>query len=233
MARILIVDDDTDLCEMLTEYLGTEGFSVDVVHDGEQGVQQALSDDYDIIMLDVMLPNLNGFDCLRQIRTRSQTPILMLTARGEDVDRIVGLEMGADDYLPKPFNPRELVARLRSILRRSEQTSPQVSELKNNTDPIHVGKVTVSPALREVSCAGETIDLTSTEYNLLEVLVRNAGQVVTKETLSEQGLGRELMSYDRSIDMHISKLRRKLEKTSNDQALIKTVRSVGYQFTGV
>ncbi len=232
MIRVLIVDDDVDLCEMLSEYLGLEGFVVDTAQDGLQGVEQALSGCYDILMLDVMLPNLNGFDCLRRIRTESNTPVMMLTARGEDVDRIVGLEMGADDYLPKPFNPRELIARLRAILRRSSTDhSGKVSI--GSPEIIRAGSVEVNTATRQVICAGTLIDLTSTEYNVLEVLLSNAGKVVTKETLSEQALGRKLMTYDRSIDVHVSKLRRKLAPEPNRHDLIKTIRSIGYQFTGI
>ncbi|MCU7876515.1 MAG: response regulator transcription factor [Candidatus Thiodiazotropha sp. (ex Lucinoma borealis)] len=232
MSRVLIVDDDIELCEMLAEYLGTEGFTVDVVQDGERDAQQALSDSYDVVVLDVMLPKLNGFDALRRIRAESKTPILMLTARGDDVDRIVGLEMGADDYLPKSCNPRELVARLRAILRRMHQSHFSHGEVRRNTI-LCVGEIEVHPASRHVMRTGETLELTSTEYNLLEVLVRNAGQVVTKEALSELALGRKLARYDRSVDMHLSKLRRKLGTGPAGQPFIQTVRGVGYQFTGV
>ncbi|MCU7931005.1 MAG: response regulator transcription factor [Candidatus Thiodiazotropha sp. (ex Codakia rugifera)] len=232
MSRVLIVDDDIELCEMLAEYLGTEGFTVDVVQDGERGAQQALSGKYDVVILDVMLPKLNGFDALRRIRAESKTPILMLTARGDDVDRIVGLEMGADDYLPKPCNPRELVARLRAILRRMHQSNYSHGEVRRNTI-LRVGEIEVHPASRHVIRTGESLELTSTEYNLLEVLVRNAGQVVTKEVLSELALGRKLARYDRSVDMHLSKLRRKLGTGPAGQPFIQTVRGVGYQFTGV
>ncbi|MEN8132032.1 MAG: response regulator transcription factor [Pseudomonadota bacterium] len=231
MNRVLIVDDDIDFCEMLAEYLGTEGFGVDAAHDGERGAQQVLSGVYDVVVLDVMLPKLNGFDVLRRVRTESQVPILMLTARGEEVDRIVGLEMGADDYLPKPCNPRELVARLRALLRRA--TSFQTDHGGAGIDEIlHAGELDVHPASRHVTRGGATLDLTSTEYNLLEVLVRNAGRVVTKEFLSEKVLGRKLARYDRSIDMHVSKLRRKFGSGPKGKPLVQTVRGVGYQFTG-
>lgn len=233
MGRVLIVDDDIELCEMLAEYLGTEGFSVDIAKDGENGAQQALSGSYDVVVLDVMLPKLNGFDVLRRIRTESQTPILMLTARGDDVDRIVGLEMGADDYLPKPCNPRELVARLRAILRRTHQTQSNNRDGCSHATPLCVGDIEVHPASRQVMCREKKLELTSTEYNLLELLVRNAGQVVTKETLSERALGRKLERYDRSVDMHLSKLRRKLGTGPEGQPFIQTVRGIGYQFTGV
>jgi two-component system response regulator CpxR len=231
MAHILIVDDDVDLCEMLSEYLVTEGFTVDTVHDGEQGAHLAVTTTYDLLMLDVMLPTLNGFECLRLIRNKSQIPVLMLTAKGDEVDRIVGLEMGADDYLPKPFNPRELVARLRAILRRSEQNKMTKNE-GENVDILYEGTLEINPASRLVLNSGEPVNLTSTEYNLLEVLVRHAGHIVTKEMLSEKAMGRKLTNYDRSIDMHVSKLRRKLDPDSKDKIIIKTIRGMGYQFTG-
>lgn len=232
MTHILIVDDDIDLCEMLSEYLLTEGFTVDFIHDGEQGAKRALAGAFDLLMLDVMLPTLNGFECLRLIRQQSQVPVLMLTARGDEVDRIVGLEMGADDYLPKPFNPRELVARLRAILRRLNQDQAN-KIVKENSDNLYAGDIEIQPASRIVVKSGEKIELTSTEYNLLELLVRNAGHIVSKEELSQQALGRNLTNYDRSIDMHISKLRRKLDSDVGENSLIKTIRGIGYQFTGL
>lgn len=230
--HILIVDDDIEFCEMLAEYLGTEGFGVDTAHDGERGAQQALSNVYDVVVLDVMLPRLNGFDVLRRVRAESHVPILMLTARGDDVDRIVGLEMGADDYLPKPCNPRELVARLRALLRRAGETGGDVIGTRGE-ELLSAGEFEVRPASRQVTRRGETLDLTSTEYNLLELLVRNAGRVVTKESLSNQVLGRKLARYDRSIDMHVSKLRRKLGSGPTGKPFVQTVRGIGYQFTGV
>lgn len=229
MNCVLLVDDDIELCEMLTEYLGTEDFIVDTVHDGESGAQQALSGKYDVVVLDVMLPGINGFEALQRIRAASHTPVLMLTARGDDVDRIIGLEMGSDDYLPKPCNPRELVARLRAILRRTQQAS--TSGTKVLSEVLSIGNIEVHPASRQVIRGGEILSLTSTEYNLLEVLVRNAGCVVTKEDLSKQALSRKLARYDRSIDMHLSKLRRKLGLRPDEQPLIQTVRGIGYQFT--
>lgn len=228
MSQILLVDDDVELCEMLVEYLGSEGFTVDVAHDGESGVQRALSGDYAVVVLDVMLPALNGFDALRRIRAESAMPILMLTARGDDVDRIVGLEMGADDYLAKPCNPRELVARLRAILRRVQPSLSAHNE-RHPAGILRCGNIEVRPASRQVIYMEKMLELTSTEYNILEVLVRQAGQVVTKETLSEQALGRKLTRYDRSIDMHVSKLRHKLGTDPDAQALIQTVRGIGYQ----
>lgn len=216
---------------MLEEYLGLEGFDIQLIHNGKEGVKVALSNHFDLILLDVMLPELNGFEVLQKLREKIKTPVLMLTARGDDVDRIVGLEMGADDYLPKPFNPRELVARLRAILRRMQQIESGLN-FPATLDTIQVGELIVNPASRYVTLANETLYLTSTEYNLLELLVRSAGHLVTKECLSEQGLNRKLMSYDRSIDMHMSNLRRKLKEGNNAQARITTVRGLGYQLSG-
>ena len=228
MSQILLVDDDKELCEMLAEYLGLEGFTIDVAHDGEIGTQKALSDNYDVVVLDVMLPTLNGFDVLRRIRAELKTPVLMLTARGNDVDRIVGLEMGADDYLPKPCNPRELVARLRAILRRT-QAPQSIYKVRHSLDILRSGNIEVHPESRQVFHSGKMLDLTSTEYNILEVLAREVGHVITKEALSERALSRKLTRYDRSIDMHVSNLRRKLGTDTNGQALIQTVRGIGYQ----
>ncbi|MFC1747964.1 response regulator [Pseudomonadota bacterium] len=228
MSRVLLVDDDIELCEMLNEYLCGEGFEVTVTYDGESGVEQAITNHYDVILLDVMLPKLNGFDALRAIRLKSETPVLMLTARGDDIDRIVGLEMGADDYLPKPYNPRELVARLRAILRRTHSKTSADTHISN--EPLQVGEIEIHPASRGVLKNGKPLELTSTEYNLLEILIRHAGHVVSKETLSLEALGRKLTRYDRSVDMHLSKLRKKLGTGPNDQPLIKTVRGMGCQF---
>lgn len=227
MSRLLLIDDDIELCEMLVEYLTSEGFAVDSAHEGLGGAQLALSGQYDVIILDVMLPELNGYEVLRRIRAVSKIPILMLTAHGDDIDRIIGLEMGSDDYLPKPCNPRELLARLRAVLRRTQSDQDLTETVRPET--YRSGNIEMTPTSRRVSKAGETLALTSTEYNLLEVLMRNAGHVVSKETLSEQGLGRKLARYDRSIDMHISKLRRKLGPGEDDQSLIQTVRGIGYQ----
>ena len=230
MSRLLLIDDDVELCEMLVEYLTSEDFSVDCAHEGLGGVQLALSDKYDVIILDVMLPNLSGFEVLQRIRAVSKVPILMLTARGDDIDRIIGLEMGSDDYLPKPCNPRELLARLRAILRRT-QSEQDLTEI-TQPEIYRSGDIEMTSSSRRVSKAGEILTLTSTEYNLLEVLIRNVGHVVSKATLSEQGLGRKLARYDRSIDMHISKLRRKLGSRMDDEPLIQTVRGIGYQLVG-
>ncbi len=229
MRRVLLIDDDVELSDMLTQYLMQEDFTVDQVFDGEQGVSQAIAEQYDIVLLDVMLPKLNGFEVLPRIRQQSQVPVLMLTARGDDIDRVVGLEMGADDYLPKPCNPRELVARIRAILRRTEQmsTSQATTEAKQS---ITLGDLEIRPAQRQTLFKGELLELTSTEFNLLFLLVANAGQVVSKEELSIQALGRKLTRYDRSIDMHVSNLRRKIGDADGEYPLIHTVRGFGYQF---
>jgi len=228
MDRILVIDDDSELCELLSDYLGSEGFSVETVHRGEQGVRQALAEPYGLIVLDVMLPGMNGFDILRKIRESSKVPVIMLTARGDDVDRIVGLELGADDYLPKPFNPRELVARIRAIQRRTEsagkEPAAQVKDLK-------VGDVELCLTSRSVRRAGEAIDLTSVEFNLLEVLLAHAGEVISRDELVEKVLGRQLSAYDRSIDVHVSALRKKLGHYSGTTERIKTIRSVGYLYS--
>lgn len=219
--RLLLIDDDTELCAMLAEYLAPEGFRVTAMHDGESGAHAALTGNYEVVILDVMMPRLTGTETLRRIRAASQVPVLMLTAKGDDVDRIVGLELGADDYLPKPFNPRELVARLRAILRRGGNTT--------DTTLLHAGLLTVRPADRTADWRGQMLDLTSTEYNLLETLARHAGHVVNKADLSEQALARKLTRFDRSIDMHMSKLRNKLGVLDDGRSPIQTVRGVGYQ----
>ncbi len=225
MDHVLVVDDDVELCGLVQEYLTAEGFSLKAVHDGEQGLQQALSNEYALVVLDVMLPGINGFEVLRRIRSVSKIPVLLLTARGEDVDRIVGLEIGADDYLPKPFNPRELVARIRAILRRTKRVTADVVP-----EMLSVGDVELDPATRSVQRAGQPVDLTSVEFNLLEVLLREAGRVVTRERLVNAVLSRKFMPFDRSIDMHVSKVRRKLGDSEEDGDHIKTIRGVGYMF---
>lgn len=228
MNRILVIDDDIDLCELLTDYLTTEGFTVEVVHAGEAGAERALADEFELVVLDVMLPGINGFEVLRRLRTGSATPVLMLTARGDDVDRIVGLEMGADDYLPKPFNPRELVARIRAVQRRVA-ASPATGLVPK--EAVIVGDVTLNLGARTVHVGGVPVELTSVEFSLLVVLIRLAGQVVSREELSLQALGRELNVYDRSIDVHVSSLRRKLGTLGEENERIKTVRGIGYFYT--
>lgn len=228
MNRILVIDDDEELCELLTDYLGPEGFKVEAIHDPHKGIDRALSGEHDFVVLDVMLPGISGFDVLRRIRERSRMPVLMLTARGDDVDRIVGLEMGADDYLPKPFNPRELVARIRAIQRRAEPVTGD--RMKGSSAHLVVGNVELDTATRIVKRAGEIIELTSVEFSLLEELMRMAGQVVTRRDLSKKVLGRIISPYDRSLDVHVSSLRRKLGHEVNGVERIKTVRSVGYLY---
>lgn len=230
MNRILLADDDIELCGMLKQYLEVEGFQVTMAHDGEAALNQARTGDDDLMVLDVMMPRLNGFDVLRELRRNSLMPVLMLTARGEDVDSIVGLELGADDYLPKPCNPRVLVARIRAILRRA-QAQTQASEEANSPDTVKLGDLEIQTGSRNVVLAGKNIAMTSTEYSVLEVLLREAGHVVSKAVLAERALGRELTRHDRSIDMHVSSLRKKLGPIANGEERIKTVRGVGYQYT--
>ena len=225
--NLLIIDDDIGLCELLASYLASEGYAVEAVHDGAEGADRALGGDYALIVLDVMLPTLNGFEVLRRIRLGSQVPVLMLTARGEEIDRIVGLEMGADDYLPKPFNPRELVARMRAIQRRT--MAPQLA-VAAVPDTLEVGDVTLDLGTRTVRCCGITVDLTSLEFSVFETLLRLAGKVVSREDLTRQALGREFGSFDRSIDVHVSSLRRKLGPAAGGEDRIKSVRGIGYLY---
>jgi two-component system, OmpR family, response regulator CpxR len=222
MQKILIIDDDVALCELVKEYLEPLGLDLEAVHRGDTGVERALTGEHSIVVLDVMLPGLNGFDVLRQIRTLSKIPVLMLTARGDDIERIVGLEIGADDYLAKPFNPRELAARIRAILRRTSSNSNQ------ETARVKVGDVEIETGTRLVRRSGKIVDLTSVEYDVLEKLVRAAGRIMSREELSQQVLGRSSSPFDRSIDMHISNLRKKLGHRVGDADRIKTVRGVGY-----
>lgn len=224
--NVLLVDDDTELCSMQKEYLSAEGFTVSAVHDGESGVAEALSGKYSIIVLDVMMPRLGGVDALRRIRAQSRIPVIMLTARGDDIDRVLGLELGADDYVPKPCTPRELVARIRAILRRSNNETSGHEPL----NPITVGKLCLRSEQRRAEWEGKMLDLTSTEFNLLEVLAQHAGTPVSKQELSENGLGRPLARYDRSIDVHVSNLRHKLGLLSDGRSPIQTVRGIGYQY---
>lgn len=220
---ILIIDDDTDLTDLLAQYLEPEGFNALCVHDGETGVKKALNQAFDAIILDVMLPKLNGFEVLKAIKDHVQTPVLMLTARGEDIDRIVGLEIGADDYLSKPCNPRELVARLRAILRRTQKIPATRPVIEHHN-------LVVDCCKRLVTLKGNFLELTNAEFNILEMLIKSPGQAFSKEELTEYALGRKYTAYDRSIDVHISNLRNKLGDTSQGEPIIKTVRGFGYLF---
>ncbi len=226
MNAVLLVDDDVELCNLQADYLNGEGFSVTTVHDGEAGITEALSGRHDIVVLDVMMPRVGGIEALRQIRRASRIPILMLTARGDDIDRVVGLELGADDYVPKPCTPRELVARIRAILRRTVQTSSEPGSGLPQT--ISVGDLCLRPTQRTAEWQGHMLELTSTEFSLLEALARSAGHVVSKQDLSIAALGRELARYDRSIDVHVSNLRQKIGSLSDGRSPIQTVRGMGY-----
>ncbi len=225
MPRVLLVDDDIELSDLLREYLQQEGFDTDAVHDGEAGVARALDGSYDIVVLDVMMPRLDGVEALRRIRLASRVPVLMLTAKGDDVDRIVGLELGADDYVPKPCTPRELAARLRAILRRVRSGDNGSAD-----ESLTVGPLSLWPGRRRAQWRDEALALTSTEFSLLEVLARQAGRIVGKSELSEQALGRPLARFDRSIDVHVSSLRQKLGQRDDGRSWIETVRGRGYQF---
>ena len=223
--KVLLVDDDVELADMLRVYLEREGFEVKAVHDGETGIAEVLHGHHDIAVLDVMMPGNSGIDVLLQIRSYGAMPVLMLTAKGDDADRIVGLELGADDYVPKPCTPRELTARIRAILRRSGAAEPSSS-----SSPTIVGALSIWSEQRRAKWADKPLELTSTEFNLLDVLARNAGRVVSKSELSEQGLGRPLARFDRSIDVHISSIRRKLEPLPDGRSRIQAVFNKGYQF---
>jgi len=220
MDRVLIVDDDVQLCRLLAERLETEGFSIEAVHDGMRGLERALSLEHALVVLDLMLPGMSGLDVLRRLRAKSPIPVLILTARGEDIDRILGLEIGADDYVPKPFNPRELIARIRAILRRSSSTAASSGPLVN-------GDIRLDPQSREASFKDIPLNLTSVEFTLLEMLLRQAGHVVTREQLTESALGRKLGPFDRVIDVHVSNIRKKLGPSENGQR-IKSIRGSGY-----
>jgi two-component system response regulator CpxR len=224
-AKILLADDDEELCQLLRDFLVRDGFAVDVSHDGALALAQARDGGYDALILDVMLPGRSGLELLRELRRDNALPVLMLTALGEDLDRILGLELGADDYVPKPCNPREIAARLRAILRRTRGDG----DATRLTD-ISVGPVSLRAASRNATLRGEPLTLTGTEFNVLAVLLREAGRVVSKETLSQDVLGHPLGPFDRSIDVHISKLRRKLGNAADGESLIGTVHRGGYVF---
>jgi len=222
---VLIIDDDTELCDLLAKYLGREGFAVEAVHDGETGATRALAAEWALVILDIMLPRLSGLEVLRRIRATSGVPIVMLTARGDEVDRVVGLELGADDYLPKPFSPRELIARMRAVLRRGPSAVGAAAEKGRM---LRVGDLVLDTGAHAVRRGGEPIHLTGAEYTLLETLVRSGGAVVDRETLSRAVLGRRAARFDRSLDVHASSLRRKLGLLPGGGERIKAVRGSGY-----
>ncbi|MFZ6649370.1 response regulator [Undibacterium sp.] len=224
MTRVLLVDDDVELVDMLKQYLEREGFEVTAAYNGEAGVAEAMTGIYTIAVLDVMMPRMNGVEALRRIRGKSRMPVLMLTAKGDDIDRIIGLELGADDYVPKPCTPRELVARIRAILRRT-----QVPDQEKISDSVlTIGALSIWSEQRRAEWSGKPLELTSTEFSLLDILARNAGHKVSKNDLSEQGLGRPLARFDRNIDVHLSSIRQKLNNLSGDRVIIQTVYRQGY-----
>jgi len=222
--NVLLIDDDVELCSMLTDYLGRHGFRITAVHRGDTGLKTAQGKQWALVLLDVMLPGLDGFEVLRQLRSTSPVRVLLLTARGDDVDRIVGLEIGADDYLPKPFNPRELLARMRAILRRSGPAEPASASAILRIDDLEL-----DPGARTFLTKGKAVELTDVEFSLLEALMRSPGKVVSREELAEHALGRSLNPFDRSLDMHVSRLRRKLDEVSSSGDRVKTIRGAGYQ----
>ena len=224
MAHLLLIDDDRELCALLEDFLQLEGFTVTCVHDGAEAVELCRHTAFDALVLDIMLPGLQGLEVLRQLRQFTAMPVLMLTARGADTDRIVGLELGADDYLPKPCNPRELSARLRAILRRAAGQPGDAAPLD-----IVVDDTRVNFSTRVATQGAVDLQLTSAEFNILAELVQHAGHVVDKDTLCQQALGRALTAYDRSVDVHVSKLRKKLASAGADDIII-SVRGIGYQF---
>jgi two-component system, OmpR family, response regulator CpxR len=220
---ILLIDDDTELCGLMSEFFNEQGFKVTTVHNGKQGLEKALGSVWDLILLDVMMPGMDGFSVLRKLREQSQVPVLMLTARTEQSSRILGLESGADDYLPKPFDPHELAARVRAILRRTSHARAAGGA----SGLLDVSGVRLDPGTRRVTQNGADVDITSIEFDILEMLMRSAGRVVSRDELMNKLYQRESTPFDRSIDVHVSHLRKKLDSRVE---LIRTVRGVGYQF---
>jgi two-component system, OmpR family, response regulator CpxR len=223
-ASVLLVDDDVELCELLARFLAAEGFAVEAVHDGATAAERALTGTWALVLLDMMLPGRNGLEVLRQIRARSRVPVVMLTAKGDAVDRILGLEIGADDYVPKPFNPQELAARMRAVLRRA---SPRAAGVPGS---IAVDDVELQPAARVVRQAGEVVDLTTVEFDLLQMLLSSAGEAISRQSLVRNVLGREFSPFDRSIDTHVCNLRRKLGPLPGGGDRIVGVRGIGYLY---
>jgi DNA-binding response OmpR family regulator len=227
-ARLLIVDDDPDLCDLVQRYLEAEGFVISVVHSGAEGSHEGTSGKYDLIVLDVMLPDMKGFDVLREVRSRARTPVLMLTAKGDEFDRVLGLQMGADDYLAKPFSPRELIARIGAILRRSGWQSEQSKPLRPPS--IKSGDLELDLAGHSATKSGKPLHLTSAEFDLLHAFLESPGQVLSREALAERVLGRKFSPFDRSIDLHVSNLRQKLGPQTNGAERIRSIRGVGYLY---
>jgi DNA-binding response OmpR family regulator len=224
MTSVLLIDDDTELSKLLEEYLQSEQLKLESAHDGPSGLDKALSSHPAVVVLDVMLPGMSGLDVLKQLRQKSSVPVLMLTARGSELDRILGLELGADDYLPKPFNPRELVARLRAILRRTSSAGVPSGH------PLHLADVELHPESRSVLRAGQAVTLTGAEFDLLYTFLRSPGKIISREDLTQAALGRPMSAMDRSIDVHVSNLRRKLGPYDGDQERIKAIRGSGYVY---
>lgn len=235
MPKILLVDDDVELTELLAELLSLEGFDVTVVHNGQEALTELEIQSYDIILLDIMMPVLNGIETLKQVRQKLTTPVLMLSARDDDIDRVLGLELGADDYLPKPFNDRELVARIKAILRRTTSVPNMMEPViavslapEDNGKQLSFGGVELHPGRQQAVFEGKELDLTGTEFALLQILMRNPGQILSRELLSLEILGKRLTPYDRAIDMHISNLRKKLPERNDNLPWFKTLRGRGY-----
>jgi DNA-binding response OmpR family regulator len=227
--QLLIIDDDKALVNLLKRFLEAENFHVDAAYDHDTGLAAARTRQHELVILDVMLPGGSGFELLKALRHDSAVPVLLLTARGEAVDRILGLEIGADDYLAKPFDPRELVARIRAVLRRTREAAAGAPRSEID-EVLHVGDIELSLGTRNVTCGGTPVDVTSVEFNVLELLLRNAGSVVTREQIAEVALGRPLNAFDRSVDVHVSRLRKKLAGFPGTEDLIRPIRGVGYFF---
>ena len=229
MPRLLIADDDVELCDILRNYFELDGMQLDAVHRGDAVLDALAMGSYDLLILDIMLPGMTGLDVLREVRQIGTTPILMLSARGEETDRVLGLELGADDYLPKPCSPRELAARVRSILRRTSSSNAD-SEVKKGAGSklLQVGDLELNLGARQVQCSGKPIDLTGTEFNVLHELLKCSGELIKKDDLSQRALGRRLAPFDRSLDTHVSNLRKKLGPTGDGRPRINSVRGAGY-----